>query len=541
MATREKRPGIVAILTGFAALIACALIVLAVSRPWFRDSHAIENWEQANDDRAAEALGPDGDSLVAAFCGDCHAVPRADRFPRDAWDEEVRKGYQYYARSGRNDLAPPSIHLTKAYFRSRAPQRLEFPVSEESSGRFKATFKKEEFSSGNESDVPPAISHLRWARLEQDGDPVLLACDMRSGSITAIDLRKRRSPPELFARLNNPAHVEPCDLDQDGLIDLLVADLGSVYPHDHDRGRVVWLRRLGKNRTFEEAVVAAGLGRVADARAADFDGDGDLDLVVAEFGHYRTGGIILCRNGAEPGQRPQFLPEKLDSRPGTIHVPVLDLDQDGRLDFLALVSQEYESVDAFINQGDSLRRRATLWAASDLAFGSSGIEPIDLDQDGDMDILYSNGDAFDNSCVNPSHGVQWLENLGGLQFQYHRIADLPGAYRALAGDFDMDGDHDLIVTAWLPSQLRTPPVSTSTFASIVCFEQISPGQFVRHTLETGNPYHATVEIADFDGDGDLDFAVASLLVTIRSKNTRGLSSGVTVWWNKGGPRLRKAE
>ncbi|NLY00961.1 MAG: VCBS repeat-containing protein [Rhodopirellula sp.] len=484
----------------------------------------------ASNDLPTPAIDPAVESQIAAFCSDCHTLPRPENLPRDRWHTEVQLGYEFYARSGRNDLSPPPMHQVIAYFRSRAPAEVHFPQPVEARTTLRTKFAVEELMLDQEAGVRPEISHLRWTRLTPDGRHGLLFCDMRFGYVAFADLDERKASPQVLARLNHPCRAEPCDLDDDGAIDLVVADLGSSRPCDHDRGRVVWLRREKESGRYEERVLASGLGRVADVRPADFDRDGDLDLVVAEFGHYQTGGIFLCRNVAESGEPPRFEMAELDDRPGTIHVPVHDFNADGLPDFAALVSQEWEHVDAFINRGDGHFQLATLWAGPDLMFGSSGIELVDLDQDADMDVLYTNGDAWDNLYVSPSHGVQWLENLGSLRFAYHRLTDMIGAYRALAGDLDSDGDLDIVVVAWLPPPLLPRSVAGAPLASIVCLEQTEPGVFVRHTLQTGSPPYATFEMADFDGDGDLDFAVGpGPHVANKPQKTPWL----TVWRNQG--------
>jgi len=411
-----------------------------------------------------------------------------------------------------------------------------FPTAVEAKTHLAVKFRVERLTLDERAGVVPEIASLRWARLDPKAAPVLLLCDMRFGYVAAADLRGPRPQPKILARLGNPCHVEPCDLDGDGLMDLVVADLGSFRPADHERGRVVWLRRAKASGPWEEIVLAAGLGRVADARPADFDADGDLDLIVAEFGHYQTGKILLLRNVARNGERPRFEPETIDGRPGTIHVPVHDLNGDGLPDFVALVSQEWEHVEAFVNLGKGRFHLQNLWAGPDLNFGSSGIELADLDRDGDMDVLYTNGDAWDNWYVNPSHGVQWLENLGQLDFAYHRLTDLPGAYRALAGDVDRDGDLAIIAVAWLPPMAKPASVMATTPVSIICLEQTAPGVFARHTLETGAPYYATLEVADFDGDGDLDFAVGP---GPHVANTPEKTPWLTVWRNRGVARHGK--
>jgi hypothetical protein len=49
----------------------------------------------------------------------------------------------------------------------------------------------------------------------------------------------------------------------------------------------------GPDGTFTPVILLKGVGRVADVQAADFNGDGKLDLVVGVFGWRNTGEIAV--------------------------------------------------------------------------------------------------------------------------------------------------------------------------------------------------------------------------------------------------------
>lgn len=469
---------------------------------------------------AAHAVGSPGLPLaeatrreIAAFCGDCHALPRADFFPRAAWPDEIQLGYDRYFESRRTDLKVPVMAAAVRFFQESAPASLELPTPPAATAGFAREFREQDRAAGTASGsasgsanrlstpAAPAIAHVAKFPLFKDAPPVWVTCDMRDGAVRWRDaLEPASESAQLIAQLRNPCRASLADWDGDGRQDLLVADLGSFDPADHDRGQVVLLRAAGDDRSsWTPIVLMEGLGRVADVRSADLDSDGDLDLIVAEFGWRKSGRLFWLENeGGEP-LRPRLTVRELDPRAGAIDAIPVDFNRDGRIDIVTVMSQHYEEVIVHLNEGGGRFTPQVISPAHDPAFGSSGIELADLDGDGDLDILYSNGDTFDSKLVKPYHGVQWLENGGASPFVEHRLADLAGAYKAVTGDLDQDGDLDIVAGAFLPRQLLGN-TDLRTLDSLVVLEQTKPGQFARHRLLTGDFAYASLALDDLDGD-----------------------------------------
>jgi len=473
---------------------------------------------------------------VEQFCGDCHATPTPDQFPRVAWPDEIDQGYRFYFDSGRTDLTPPPKQLVLQYYQRQAPEFLEIdPPPGGDPGAVRFTRTSLAFPADRRSPVdphPPAIANIQWFQ-PVNSPPLLLVCDMHAG----IMYEARPSPHSETAtqvldsvQLGHPCHTTMTDLDGDGQPDILVADLGSFLPKDHQDGSVAWLRRDAAGQ-YQSEILLDGVGRVTDVQAADFDADGDLDLVVAEFGWRSTGQIHYLENTGIQDGVPVFQARLLDDRHGCIQLPVVDLDQDGDMDFVAVISQEHETVIAFLNRGDGSFRQQVIFAADNPSFGFSGVDIVDLDLDGDPDLVFTNGDMFDLFYVVPYHAVHWLENRGEEGWAHHNVLQLPGVHRAEAGDLDGDGDLDLVACT-LVTERAIGETKNMQFDSLVWLEQVNPGVFVRHVMETGNCTHATLELADFDGDGDLDVAVGEF-----RESSEAVRTDVTIWWNSsvGGP------
>jgi len=294
---------------------------------------------------------------------------------------------------------------------------------------------------GQEFTEPPLIAHIQAVDLDDDNLLDVILCDDEGNFVSWI----RQNPAGTYTEsiladdLIAPSHVQVIDFDNDGDKDLMVGVLGMLFPNNDKIGSVVILENDGQFN-FSKHLIAEKIARVSDVRAGDLDNDGDMDLAVAQFG-YDDGETRWIENLGNW----EFESHILQYLSGPINVEIVDIDSDNDLDIISLVSQEWEEIYCFINDGKGQFQPNLLFGSSNQDFGSSGIALYDLDLDGDEDILYTNGDAFDYIPPQgrPWHGVQWLENKGNLDFEFHRICNFTGATNVRAADIDNDGDIDL--------------------------------------------------------------------------------------------------
>ncbi len=249
----------------------------------------------------------------------------------------------------------------------------------------------------------------------------------------------------------------------------------DVYPSAGDR----LLRNLGGERSdgvavFAEVTREAGLAGDAEARAAlgavaaDFDGDGWLDLYVAndrQLNHLwinqRDGSFRDEASFAGCAVNSEGLPE------ASMGVAAADFDGDGDVDlFITHLSGETHTL--YLNDGNGLFEDQTLGSglgAASRPFTGFGTGPVDFDGDGRLDLLAVDGtvqvveELARSEDPFPFHQTnQLFHNLGdggavsGVRFEDvspqagEELSRSETSRGAALGDVDNDGDTDVLIS-----------------------------------------------------------------------------------------------
>jgi len=374
---------------------------------------------------------------------------------------------------------------------------------------------------GQEYSQPPLIAHIQAVDLDDDKLLDVILCDDRGNFVSWI----RQHPAGVYTEIIlsqdiiAPSHVQIFDFDSDGDKDLIVGVLGMLFPNNDKIGSLVILENDGQYN-YKKHLIVEKIARVSDVRAGDLDNDGDMDLAVAQFGYDdgETRWIENLGNWTFESHILQYLS-------GPVNVEITDIDFDNDLDIISLVSQEWEEIYCFINEGEGQFQPRLLFGSSNQDYGSSGIALSDLDLDGDEDILYTNGDAFDYIPPQgrPWHGVQWLENKGDLDFEFHRICNFTGATNVRSADIDNDKDLDLFVVSAF--NIWGNPESKS----FIWLENDGNMRFIQHEISKNPSHLLTCEPGDFNNDGLID-VITGGMHTYPPYNRMGR---ITLWMNNG--------
>jgi hypothetical protein len=316
--------------------------------------------------------------------------------------------------------------------------------------------------------------------VDNDGRPDLFLSQLtaytllrNNGDGTFSDITEKAG---LGGRRDNPSSAAFADLDNDGDLDLYVTHYMVFDPENPvlcqgengeylycDPSRVTpapdHLFRNNGDATFTDVTAEAGLtdpdGRGLGVVAADLDDDGLLDLFVANDG---TANYLFHNLGnlkfEEVGLASGVAGNAEGGYQASMGVATGDADGDGKIDLL--VTNFYGEASTFYrNLGSGLFTDQTahsgIGRASRYLLGF-GTAFADLDNDGDLDLLTTNGHVNDQRPFYPyAMPMQVMANAGDGRFtdatpSAGPALNKPILGRGLAlGDLDHDGRLDAVV------------------------------------------------------------------------------------------------
>ena len=291
-----------------------------------------------------------------------------------------------------------------------------------------------------------------------------------------------------------------------------VVFMGRLNPSDAPRGSLAVISSWRAGADPSIAWEVDTLQRPVYASYADLNGDGVEDAVVSEFGNL-TGRLAWYERLPNGASRRHVLA----AQPGAMTSVVRDFDGDGRPDILVLTAQADEGVSLFHNRPDGTFTRERLLRFPP-SYGSSSIDVADVDGDGSPDVVYTNGDNGDYpSPPKPYHGVHVFLNDGHGHFAEKYFFPMPGAYKAVARDFDGDGKVDIAAIAFYPDYTAPAPLP------FVYLQGLGGLRFKPRTFPDANRGRwLTMDAGDINGDGRDDLVLGSFAAMAPQGDKNGL-------------------
>ncbi|MCG8471536.1 MAG: FG-GAP-like repeat-containing protein, partial [Desulfobacterales bacterium] len=268
----------------------------------------------------------------------------------------------------------------------------------------------------------------------------------------------------------------------------------------------------------------------------DFDGDGDTDLFVGtqlgQVAYYKNTGTTSRPNFVRQ-QESSDLFRGIDLRGNAITnvaTPTTgDLNGDGKKDVLVVVNDG--DIRWFKNTGTTANPSLTQVTGTENPFGGVDLGQkthpalIDNDGDGDLDLyvgvcrgIYTEGVTWGDDVGNNQGRIRYFKNVGTSSAPVYRQTPSENKFKTFSSKgvskisfADVDGDND------------KDAVIVDTYGEVFYYKnQAAPNATPHFVKKTGDkdPFHGLSSypdsfygppaFADFDGDGDMDFFVASI-------------------------------
>lgn len=480
----------------------------------------------------------DGAKLAARYCTSCHAFVPPEKLIKSSWKEDVlpamgnRLGI-YKNNKQRETLIEPGeggqiveaaniFPSTQAvstedwerivdYFISRAPDAIP-------------TFRTEPISIGlphfeyKAYKLPSPMPLTSFVSILPETSQIAFGTtygrsytlNILNADLKNVQSYKMTALPIQYTKLNDDSYsittigkgLFPTDARDGWISHMAVRDLNTLAP--------------------ETKLVLNKLKRPVNIVYKDLNGDGLDDIVACEFGSY-TGSLGWYEN-----RKDKYQFHVLIGKPGATNVVIDDVDADGKPDILALMAQGDEGIFYFHNNGNGFDPAQLVLSFSPL-YGSTFFDYIDFNGDGVKDILYTSGDNADETpFLKEYHGIYIFLGQLDFTFKQHFFHQLNGAYKAIAKDYDQDGDLDIAAISYFPDYANAQE------EGFIYLQNQGNMRFSVSTFaEMGIGRWIAMDANDYDKDGDVDIVLGSNVSIL----PMGDATGINKRWLKEGVSL----
>ena len=464
-----------------------------------------------------------GRELSLIYCKSCHEYPDPSLIDKGTWVKRVLPGmasqfkleyvFGKYGVTPLSSIAPADFEDIIAFYKSEAPEKLVSPKSA-------AVLDWAIFS----LEKPKNISR----EVGDDANTTLLAFNPNDNRLYSGDMRNNlyrwneNLEPALVAKMPSPAVGANFYSSSNNKNQALITCIGILNPNDLLKGSMI---NIGlDNNATKPTTVADSLPRPVQTISADFNKDGLPDYVTCGFGR-NIGGLYLFTQQTNH----HYKKTVIRAVPGSEQIITGDFNNDGYPDLMCLFAQADEGIWMFLND-----KKGGFTTQNILRFppiyGSSSFQLVDFNHDGKPDILYTCGDNSDLSPVlKPYHGVYIFTNQGDWQFKQTYFYHIDGSTKAIAADFDRDGDLDIATIAYFPDFKDDPK------QGFVYLEQTASNKFKAHEIPVSDEGRwLTMEVADLDNDGYPDVILGNFSVPGRDLMNQ---KGVDKKWDRFTPLI----
>jgi hypothetical protein len=282
------------------------------------------------------------------------------------------------------------------------------------------------------------------AAADMDGDGDMDVVIAKSGSLDLYMLQNDGAAnfTQIALGVSGASILKVADFDQDN--DL---DIAGINPDNNTSN--LYINDGTQHFTAKNILTTTDDLAVFDI--GDMDNDGDWDIVLG-FDQFSGNQVVVYKNvGNNNFEKVTAVSNQISSMES---LQVFDINNDGKKDVLTAGGF---SVDAVVNQGNLAFQRKDL---------SYPFNPIRSAVGGDY-----NGDGKPDYAVGTnSDAIYWYKNLSNatLTFETHNVGGVTPTFSMVNADLDQDGDLDIVVSNgefwWYENNLVQEPSSTLNFA-----------------------------------------------------------------------------